>query len=120
MVMDSLPWPDNFGRLTCFDRYTGVVIDTLHIQQSGQGASLAGIELNRQGELYLCDRDATAPRIRIFDTTADTLAAAVDVGVPPYDIAFVQQAYAGLAHDARPQAASLSERTPTPRTARRQ
>jgi DNA-binding beta-propeller fold protein YncE len=97
VVMDSAPWPDNFARLVCFDRATGQVLDTLYIQDSGQGASLSGIELNRQGEVYLCDRDAAAPRVRIYDTRADTLLDAVDVGVPPYDIAFVQQAYADAA-----------------------
>jgi hypothetical protein len=96
VVMDSVPWPDNFARLLSFDRETGQVEDTLYIQTSGYGASLAAIELNRQGELYLCDRDATQPRVRIFDTPADTLIDALDVGLPPYDIAFVQEAYAGV------------------------
>jgi hypothetical protein len=99
VVMDSLPWPDNFGRLACFDRETGEVLDTLYIQTTGQGSSLARIEMNRQGELYLCDRDATLPRVRIYDTAADTLIETIDVGIPPYDIAFVQQAYAGLTQE---------------------
>ena len=101
VVMDSVPWPDNFARLASFDRETGEVLDTLYIQESGQGASLAGIELNRQGELYLCDRDATRPRVRIYDTAADTLMDAVDVGIPPYDVTFVQEAYAGLPAEPR-------------------
>jgi hypothetical protein len=52
--------------------------------------------MSRQGELYLCDRDAAWPRVRIYDIPADTLIAAVDVGVPPYDIALVQQECAGV------------------------
>lgn len=96
VVMDSTPWPENFARLVSFDRETGSVIDTLYIQDSGGGASLAGIEMSRQGELYLCDRDAARPRVRIYDMPADTLITAVDVGVPPYDIALVQQEYAGV------------------------
>jgi hypothetical protein len=96
VVMDSLPWPDNYARLTSFDRTSGEIVDTLYIQTAGQGASLASIELSRQGELYLCDRDATLPRVRIYDTPADTLITTVDVGVPPYDIALVQEAYASI------------------------
>lgn len=94
VVMDSTPWPDNLARLACFDRTTGEVRDTLYLQDAGSGAALAGIELNRQGEIYLCDRDATHPLVRIYDTSADTLLTSVDVGVPPYDVCFVQQAYA--------------------------
>ena len=96
VIMDAAPWPDNHARLISFDRETGEVLDTLHIQESGMGASLAGIELSRQGELYLCDRDATRPYVRIFDTSADTLLATIDVGVPPYDIVVVQEPYAAV------------------------
>lgn len=96
VVMDSMPWPDNYARLVSFDRHTGTLMDTLYIQTTGQGASLAGIELSRQRELYLCDRDALEPRVHIYDTLSDTLITTVDVGVPPYDVAFVQEAYAGV------------------------
>jgi hypothetical protein len=57
--------------------------------------------LSRQRELYLCDRDAAQPRVRIYDTPAHTLITAVDVGVPPYDITLVQEAYAGAPGGAR-------------------
>jgi hypothetical protein len=97
VVMDSMPWPDNFARLAAFDRETGEVTDTLYIQKSGSGAALAGIELNRQRELYLCDRHAAMPRVRVYDTLADTLIASLDVGLPPFDIAFVQTAHAEVA-----------------------
>jgi hypothetical protein len=96
VVMDSAGWPQNFGRLVSFDTATGAVMDTLYMQTTGSGAALAGIEFNRQGEIYLCDRDAFSPGIRIYDFVADTLIAFVDVGVPPYDIAFVQEAHAGV------------------------
>ena len=59
--------------------------------------------------LYLCDRDATRPGVRIYDTPADTLIDAVDVGIPPYDVTFVQEAYAGLpANPGDPGAAVLT------------
>ena|GEM_PF-287480 len=98
VVMDSVPWPDNFARLVSFDRYTGDVLDTLFIQTSGYGSALGGIEVNRQRELYLCDRDATVPGVRVYDQFSGTQLAFRDVGVPPFDIAFVQQAHARAVH----------------------
>jgi hypothetical protein len=95
VLMDLAPWPDNYARLVSFDRATGTVMDTLFIQESGMGSSLAGIELSRQRELYLCDRDATQPGVRIYDALMDTLITIADVGLPPFDIAFVEQPHAG-------------------------
>jgi hypothetical protein len=102
VVLDPAAWPDNYGRLVVFDRATRVVKDTLHRQTSGMGASLATIELNRQRELYLCDRDLTQPGIRIFDTVADTAIAFRDVGIPPFDIAFIQAPMAGTNPETQP------------------
>jgi hypothetical protein len=96
VVIDTAPYPDNYARLVTFDRDTGQPLDTLYNQTSGAGASLGGIELNNQEELYLCDRDIVDPSVRIFDTRADTLLAGIGVGVPPFDIAFLQVPQAGL------------------------
>jgi hypothetical protein len=90
VVMDPAPWPDNYARLVAFDLGTGQVTDTLFAQTSGMGSSLAGIEINTQGELYLCDRDATQPGVRIYDTSTHELVEFIDVGLPPQDITFVQ------------------------------
>jgi hypothetical protein len=99
VVLDPAPWPDNYARLVAFDRAARVVTATLHRQTSGMGASLATIELNRQREVYLCDRSLNQPGIRIFDTIADTLIAFRDVGMPPFDIAFIQSSMAGTEPD---------------------
>jgi hypothetical protein len=96
VVLEAVPWPDNFARLVKFDEVTQMVTDTLFRQTSGSGSSLAGIELNRQGELYLCDRDLTQPGVRIFDTVTDVQLAFVDVGLPPFDVAFTQLPMAAL------------------------
>jgi hypothetical protein len=96
VVLDSIPWPDNFARLVRFDESAGTVTDTLFRQTSGSGSALAGIEVNRQLELYLCDRDLTHPVIRIFDVRTDTEIASVDVGLPPFDIAFTQPPLASV------------------------
>jgi len=90
VVMDPDPWPDNFARLVEFDPLSQAVTDTLFKQTGGSGSSLAGMELNTQGEIYLCDRNATQPGVRIYDTGADTLVEFIDVGLPPFDVAFVQ------------------------------
>lgn len=101
VVLDPAPWPDNYARLVGFDRASGVVTDTLCQQTSGMGSSLATIELSRQREIYLCDRDMINPGVRIFDTLSDTLIALVDVGLPPFDIALTQQPMAGTYDIAR-------------------
>ena len=93
VVMDKEAWPDNYARVVAFDPETGSVIDTLFQQTSGMGASVAGIEANTLGELYVCDRDAAAPGIRVYETSTVTLAAFIDVGLPPYDVVFVQEPY---------------------------
>jgi hypothetical protein len=97
VVLEAVPWPGNFARLVRFDEATGAVTDTLFQQTSGYGSSLAGIELNRQRELYLCDRDLAQPGVRIYDTMTDTEIAFVDVGLPPYDIVFTQIPFASIA-----------------------
>ncbi len=93
VVLDPAPWPDNYARLVAFSAVSGAVIDTLYAQASGTGSSLAGIEMNTRGELYLCDRDAAGPGVRIYDASTDMLIEQVDVGIPPYDIAFVEAPY---------------------------
>jgi hypothetical protein len=118
VVLDPDPWPDNFGRLVAFDSVAGTVIDTLYAQTSGLGSSLAGIEMNTQGEVYLCDRDAAQPGVRIYDASADTLIVKIDVGVPPYDVAFVQPPYflrvAEDARDGEPERQFLGQNYPNP------
>jgi hypothetical protein len=109
VVLDAVPWPDNHARLVAFDRATPEVTDTLCRQTSGMGSSLATIELNRQEELYLCDRDVTQPGIRIFETHTDTLITFIDVGLPPFDVAFVQPSVTdtvGATPDGQPLSAS--------------
>jgi hypothetical protein len=93
VVMDKAVWPDNYARVVAFDPASESVTDTLYQQTSGMGASLAGIEANTLGELYVCDRDLSAPGIRIYDTTTGSLLEFIDVGLPPYDVVFIQPAY---------------------------
>jgi hypothetical protein len=96
VILEAVAWPDNFARLVRFDPETKTVTDTLYRQTSGMGSSMAGIELNRQMEIYLCDRDATEPGVRIFDVMTDAEIDFIDVGLPPYDICFTQKVFASV------------------------
>jgi DNA-binding beta-propeller fold protein YncE len=81
------------ARLVRYDRATGAVLDTLYSESS---ASLADIEVNDAGELWLCDRSLTAPGMRVFDTATDAaLAGPIDVGAPPFTVCFGDTAGGG-------------------------
>jgi hypothetical protein len=99
VVLEPVPPPDNLARLVAFDRVGREPTDTLYQQTSGSSPSLGTIELNRQCEVYLCDRDVISPGVRIFDIIADTMITKVDVGLPPFDVEFVQQPPAGVRDD---------------------
>ena len=56
------------------------------------GFDLAGFAVNDRGELYVADRNATKPGIRIFDTKtgAELTAAPIDTGLPPFMPLFIK------------------------------
>ena len=72
--------------LVRYDRADGSLADTLF---APGGFTLADMEINDRGELWICDRNFAAPGLRVFDTTTDAaLAGPIDVGLPPFDITF--------------------------------
>jgi len=73
--------------LVRFDPSTGAPTDTLY---APDGYVLADIEISPHGELFLCDRTATDPGIRIYDaaTGLPLSDGTIDVGLPPFDIVF--------------------------------
>lgn len=73
--------------LVRFDPSTGTLTDTLF---APDGYVLADIEISPGGELFLCDRTATDPGIRIYDAVTGIPVAGnpIDVGLPPFDICF--------------------------------
>jgi DNA-binding beta-propeller fold protein YncE len=81
------------SRLVRYDRATGALLDTLF---TTGGASLADLEVNDRGELWLCDRSLLAPGMRVFDTATDApLAGPIDVGAPPFTVCFGDAADGG-------------------------
>jgi hypothetical protein len=54
------------------------------------GFVLADVEVDDRDEVYLCDRTASAPGVRVFAATTgvEITAAAIGTGLPPSDIAF--------------------------------
>jgi len=75
--------------LVRFDPSTGALTDTLY---APGGYVLADIEISPGGELFLCDRTATSPGIRIYNAVSGIATAGpIDVGLPPFDIVFSVQ-----------------------------
>jgi hypothetical protein len=73
--------------LLAFDPATGTVIDTVY----APGAfTLADAEVSPGGELFVADRAVSTPGVRIYDAAsgAEKTAAPIDVGLPPFNLAF--------------------------------
>jgi DNA-binding beta-propeller fold protein YncE len=74
------------ARLVRYDRATGAPAATL---LTAEGPSLADLEVNDRGELWVCDRSLHAPGLRVFDAaTGAALAGPIDVGASPFDVCF--------------------------------
>jgi hypothetical protein len=73
--------------LLAFDPASGAVTDTVYAPGT---FSLQDAEVSAGGDLYVADRSPTAPGIRIYDAATGTekTAAPIDVGLPPFNIAF--------------------------------
>jgi hypothetical protein len=73
--------------LLSFDPSTGIIINTIYAPGD---YVMSDIELAPTGELFLGDRVATNPGIRLYDieTDAEITTDPIDVGLPPFDITF--------------------------------
>jgi streptogramin lyase len=96
--------------LVRFDPSTGELTDTLY---TPGGYVLSDIEISPGGELFLCDRTATNPGVRIYNavTGLEITEEPVDVGLPPFDIAFSLPIQTGCGV---PVAVSLDQNYPNP------
>jgi DNA-binding beta-propeller fold protein YncE len=69
--------------LVSFDPSSGTRLSTVYCTN---GFLLNDLELDRAGNLYVGDRTANDPGIRVFDaTTGQAVAGPIDVGLPPFD-----------------------------------
>lgn len=75
------------NHLVAFDPSTGARLRTLATRE----AFLPNIALAPDGSLWLADRGLPEPGIRIFDTVTDRqrTRVSIDVGLPPFSIAFL-------------------------------
>jgi hypothetical protein len=98
--------------LISFDPAAGTKTGTLYAPND---YVLNDIELSPGGELFLADRTPTRPGLRVFDTVTDSEITTdpVDVGLPPFDIAFSTSIQTGV-HDQTPRAAALGDAYPNP------
>jgi hypothetical protein len=94
LVSDRLAYaiisrPDFATALVAFDPRSGTPIETV---TEADGFDLFDIELNDRGEIYLADRTRRTPGVRIFRAAdgEDLTAAPIDVGLPPFEIVFLQ------------------------------
>ena len=101
-----------YTELIAFDPSTGSKTETLYAPGD---YVLNDIELSPGGDLFLADRTPTLPGIRVFDTgtNSELTTTPVDVGLPPFDIAFSTTVQTGI-RDKAPNAASLGDVYPNP------
>jgi len=73
--------------LIAFDPSSGAVVDTVY---APGGFTLQDAEVSPAGDLFVADRSVTAPGIRVYDAATGMAKTTVpiDVGLPPFSIAF--------------------------------
>lgn len=79
------------SQLVAFDPATGTR-DPAPLYSAASGFTLWDVAMNDRGELYLCDRSATAPGIVILDTATDAIVtpSPVNLWLPPFSIVFLK------------------------------
>lgn len=99
-----------YNVLRSFNPSSGEAGETIYAPQA---YTLSDIEVSPAKKLFLCDRSATNPGIRIYDTYSDTEETDVpmDVGLPPFQITFSYPVQTG---DETPALASLGQNYPNP------
>ena len=98
--------------LIAFDPSTGTKTGTLYAPGD---YVLNDIELSPDGELFLADRTPTLPGIRVYDVDTDMEITTnpIDVGLPPFDIAFSVTVQTGI-KESVPTVAALGKNYPNP------
>jgi len=100
-------------KLVSYERTGPPQVTTVH---PGTGFVLADAEVNDRDEVWLCDRTASAPGVRIFDavTRAQLTAAPIGTGLPPNDICFDSTEPVGVPAVPRPTGLAIAGVAPNP------
>ena len=85
---------NNFrSSLVKFNPSDHTITETIR-NDSGESGYLCTLELDSSGILYLCDRNAFDPGVRLYDTNANDIelnsGRPVYVGLPPFDLAIIE------------------------------
>jgi len=101
---------DFYNVLKSFNPSTGEVGEVLYAPQA---YTLSDIEVSPSKKLFLCDRSATKPGVRIYSTYTDSEETnePIDVGLPPFQITFSCPVQTG---DETPASALLGQNYPNP------
>lgn len=93
IVDDDLAWAlvnDAFFN-TCLLRFSPSTRTVIETVVCTNGFVLSDLELSLDGRVFVSDRTASAPGIRIYDAnSAELLAGPIGVGLPPFDLVLVE------------------------------
>lgn len=93
---------------TCLLRFDPRRVEAPTEVYCSQGFQLQDLELSASGKLYLGDRAAANPGLRVFDAaTGASLAGPIGVGLPPFDFVLVEDAIVGTRPPTPPPTARL-------------
>ena len=99
-------------RLVSYERTGAPAVTTVH---PGAGFVLADAEADDRDEVWLCDRTASAPGMRVFDAvTRAQVAGPIDTGLPPNDLCFDRTEPVGVPGAAGPRGIAITNVAPNP------
>lgn len=93
LVSDVLGWAivNDAQFNTCLVRFDPATRDVIDTVLCTNGFLLSDLELSLDGRVFVSDRTASAPGVRIYDAvSAAPLAGPLDVGLPPFDLVLIE------------------------------
>ncbi len=93
LVDDSIGWAliNDAAFNTCLVRFDPATAQRIDTVLCTNGFLLSDLEVSRDGRIFVGDRTASNPGIRVYDgSTAQLLSGPLDVGLPPYDAVLIE------------------------------